>query len=202
MPDPTDQYRVPARAHSAEIKVKGSRFIAHVLPAADTATAEALYAEIKKKYYNATHNCPAWRITPDEWRYSDDGEPGGTAGKPILKEIVAADLLYTLCVVTRYFGGTKLGTGGLIRAYGEAARAALSTVPVEIKIRTRTLELRFGYELESSVRHFITRFEGKIEASDYSNGVIFRVAIPLGYAEDFIRTTGEAHLNKIEWKCL
>ena len=153
----------------------------------------------QKKYYNATHNCPAYRITADEWRYSDDGEPNGTAGKPILQEIEAADLYYTLCVVTRYFGGTKLGTGGLIRAYSEAARVALSSVPVVVKIRSTTLTLRFDYALESSVRHFIDRFEGRIEHSDYSRGVVFRAAVPESRAAAFIHAVNEAHQNKVDW---
>ncbi len=197
-PQSADTYRVPAGDFQTEIKVKGSRFIGHLRHCPDRAAAEEAYARLRKSYYNATHNCFAYRIDDTVWRYSDDGEPNGTAGKPILQEIEASGLEQVLCVVTRYFGGTKLGTGGLIRAYGEAARKALAEAPVATRTRSITLSLRFPYELESSVRHFITVHQGRISASDYSNGVLLRVDIPQSRAELFKQHIDEAHLGRVE----
>lgn len=192
-----DHYSVPAAPFEAEIKVKGSRFIAHIRPCANRETAETLYAELRKTYYNATHNCFAYRINDREWRYSDDGEPNGTAGKPILQEIEASGLEQTLCVVTRYYGGTKLGTGGLIRAYGEAARLALNGVSRKTLVHAIRFEVRFGYDLESSVRHFINRHKGLIRETDYSNGVRLTVEVPQSLAAAFERQTAEAHQNRV-----
>ncbi len=96
-----DEYFIPQAAAEAEIKVKGSKFIARIIPVLSKANAEEEYAAIKKKYYDATHNCYAYRINERQFRYSDDGEPSGTAGKPIYKVLEAAHLNEVLCVVTR-----------------------------------------------------------------------------------------------------
>ncbi|MEJ2053208.1 MAG: YigZ family protein, partial [Calditrichaceae bacterium] len=104
-----DIYLVPASTTNTEIKVKGSKFISAVFPVSSKEEAETVYADIKKKYYDATHNCFAYRINANNFRYSDDGEPNGTAGKPILQIIDNKGMNEILCVVTRYFGGTKLG---------------------------------------------------------------------------------------------
>ena len=122
-----DTYLTLREGAEAQIKVKGSRFLAEAVPVADEAVAEAALATIRKREYNATHHCTAYRIGPaaDLFRFNDDGEPSGTAGQPILRQIEGRELTNTLVVVTRYYGGTKLGTGGLIRAYGEAASLAL-----------------------------------------------------------------------------
>lgn len=174
-----DEYLVPATATEAEIKVKGSRFIARLVPAPTKETAEEIYKEIKKKYYNATHNCFAYRIDEDVFRYSDDGEPSGTAGKPILQVLESVPLYEALCVVTRYFGGTKLGTGGLIRAYAQAASEALHKCQLKTNVRTAEYRLNLPYELEPALRRLLSGFNGRIAASDYSDQVVMRVRIPL-----------------------
>jgi len=180
-----DTYQVPAESYSAEIKVKGSRFLATVVAVASVKDAEQRYAEIAKKYYDATHNCYAWRVAADTFRFSDDGEPSGTAGRPILQAIEGSELLEILVVVTRYFGGTKLGTGGLLRAYGDAAALALKDVPRKTKIRVEQIALRFDYALEKTVRHLLDNFGGRIAASDYSAGVKMEVLVPQSRIDDF-----------------
>ena len=131
-----DSYKEVSARELAEIKIKGSRFIGEVVPASSIEDAEAALGQIRKREYNATHHCWAYRlgVKGDLFRYSDDGEPSGTAGQPILRHIDGLGITNILVVVTRYYGGTKLGTGGLIRAYGEAARLVLEKSVIEEKI--------------------------------------------------------------------
>ncbi len=180
-----DDYLVPREQNQAEIKVKGSRFLCTVIPCPSREEAEAAYATIKKKYYDATHNCFAWRINDAEWRYSDDGEPSGTAGKPILQAIHGKGLNEVLCVVTRYFGGTKLGTGGLIRAYGESTAHALEETPLKIKTHWAFLKVGFEYHFENLIRRALADFGGKITDSEYSESVIMDLALPQSVADQF-----------------
>jgi len=186
-----DEYLVPAAQAQAEIKVKGSRFVARIVPALSKEAAEEIYKEIKKKYYNATHNCFAYLINKDAFRYSDDGEPSGTAGKPILQVLESVPLYESLCVVTRYFGGTKLGTGGLIRAYGQAAAQALQVCKLKTKVRAAEYRLNLPYELEPSLRRLLGRFRGEICDSEYSGLVEMRVLIPQSRAPAFEKQVGE-----------
>lgn len=180
-----DDYLVPKRKQQNEIKVKGSRFLCTVVHCISKEVAETEYAEIKKKYYDATHNCFAWRINEKEWRCSDDGEPSGTAGKPILQAIDAKGLQEVLCVVTRYFGGTKLGTGGLIRAYGDSTARALAEVPLKIKTHWAEVNIEFDYTFENLIRRRLAEFNGKITASDYNEKVKMKLVLPKSAVEKF-----------------
>lgn len=182
-----DHFKVPAETAEAEIKVKGSRFIAAVFPAATREQAEARYEQVKKKYYNATHNCLAWRIDENTFRYSDDGEPSGTAGKPILQVLDGAGLYQVLCVVTRYFGGTKLGTGGLIRAYTESAALAVNRLRVKTKIKTEALRLDFEYDQENRVRKLVSETGASILQKEYGGRVQMDVAVPRSRCNYFMR---------------
>ena len=123
-----DTYLVLDGPSTASIKIKGSRFIAEALPVSDVSEAEHALASIRKRDYDATHHCSAWRIGKkgETFRYSDDGEPNSSAGLPIFRQIEGKALTNTMVVVVRYYGGTKLGTGGLVRAYGDAAKEALN----------------------------------------------------------------------------
>ena len=180
-----DEFLVPAAPVSAEIKVKGSRFIASIVPVKSKNEAENVLADFRKKYYNATHNCFAWRIDENNFRYSDDGEPSGTAGKPIFQVLEGRALNQALCVVTRYYGGTKLGTGGLIRAYSEATAEAAGKLRIKTLVRTQRLELIFTYDLENLVRRTLTDFKGTIVDSSYSEEIKLTVAIPQSKAALF-----------------
>ena len=118
--------RVISRLRHAGEPIKGSRFVATIVPAADEATAKLALADIRAEMPDAGHHCWAWRIAlPAIERASDDGEPGGSAGRPILAQLTGRDLVDTAVIVTRFWGGTKLGVGGLVRAYGGAAGQAL-----------------------------------------------------------------------------
>ncbi len=149
----SDSYLVLAGAALAEpAKTKGSRFIGEALPAADDAAVNRALDAVRRREPQATHWCWAARLgAPGERgdgatpRTSDDGEPSGSAGIPILREIERRGLSDTLVVVTRYYGGTKLGTGGLARAYGEAAALALDDALTATRVQRVALSLRFGF---------------------------------------------------------
>ncbi len=181
-----DSYRTISRNPvSAEIKVKGSRFIAHIIRCDSREEAESEYALIRKKYYDATHNCVAWRIDADEFRFSDDGEPSGTAGRPILNAIESMEIFQVMVVVTRYFGGTKLGSGGLFRAYGDAALEGLKQAKIELKTRLKSIGLVTGYGHLKDVHHLIGKYDGRIGNEDYAGEIHLTVQIPLSRFDPF-----------------
>ena len=157
----TDVYRTLRGTSVCETKVKGSRFIAEATDVRDEAAAMAFLADVRQREPGATHHCWAYRLGTggDLFRYNDDGEPSGTAGPPILRQIDALELTNTLVVVTRYYGGTKLGTGGLLRAYGDAAAEALAAAQVVQRVVRVQLRLTFGYEDTSPARQVLSQFD-------------------------------------------
>ncbi len=189
-----DEYREPATEVSAEIKVKGSRFIARIVPVLSQDSAKEAIRVVAKEHYNATHNCTAWRIGAGEpdTRFNDDGEPNGTAGMPILRQLEGADLTNVVAVVTRYYGGTKLGTGGLARAYGDAAAAALAGVKVRTRIVRRSLRVRFDYADTSPAMHTIGQFDVTVEDSTYGDRTELKLAVRRSEAERFAEAFVEA----------
>lgn len=197
-----DTYYIPANSLETEIKVKGSKFIADIRPVQSKDEAEKMYIEIKKKYYDATHNCFAYRIDSNIFRYSDDGEPNGTAGKPILQMIDGKELFKTLCVVTRYFGGTKLGTGGLIRAYSDAAKEALNQIKILKQVKRKRIKLIFNYDLENTVRKCLNTYQGKLDRSDYTDHILMNVLIPESKTVTFKNELIELSNNSIKIEIL
>ncbi len=197
-----DEYLVPAMTANAEIKVKGSRFIAAIFHAETKESAEEQVLILKKTNYNATHNCFAYRIDGNLFRYSDDGEPSGTAGKPILQTIDGQNINEVLCVVTRYFGGTKLGTGGLIRAYSEAAAEALKQLRLKVKVRSELIRLGLHYEQENIIRNLLNEFNGKIVDSDYTDQIKMDVSIPESLRRNFVERLTEITHSTVTVKSL
>ncbi|HEX7069782.1 MAG TPA: YigZ family protein [Rhodothermales bacterium] len=190
----SDLYRTPARHAQTELREKGSRFIAEVFVVESPEEAEERIAAVRRREYAATHHCTAYRTGTDgtTFRYNDDGEPSGTAGIPILRQIDARGLTQTLVVVTRYFGGTKLGTGGLARAYGAAASEALDAAgTVEREIRT-ALRIAFAYDDTAAAMHVINRFDGRIEASEYSDRTVLTVTVRRSAVDTFQAAIVEA----------
>jgi len=153
-----DRYKTVSRQGSKEIVIKKSRFIGHAKPVATEEEAAAFIEEIKKLHWNATHNCSAYMIGErDEiQKQSDDGEPSGTAGKPILEVIRSQGLKNTAVVVTRYFGGIMLGAGGLIRAYTDGAVAAIEAAEPVVRVLHREVLVDVDYtwygKLENELR--------------------------------------------------
>lgn len=144
---------VAARVRHEPDKIKGSRHIATVVPVRDEDEIAAALAAPKKEFHKANHHAYAWRLgaARERFHYSDDGEPSGSAGKPILQQIDRLELTRVLVVVSRIFGGTKLGTGGLVRAYGGAARAALERAEIVEHVLTATIAVEHDYDQAGAV---------------------------------------------------
>ena len=172
-----DFYYTVSGSASREIKVKGSRFIATLEAVAERTAAESFIRNIRKIYHDASHNGFAYRIDDSVYRYSDDGEPSGTAGKPILDMIDKYRLMKTALVVTRYFGGTKLGTGGLIRAYSSSAESLIENTGRVKKPNFKSLHIRYPYEMTSKIQHLVQRYNGRIEQESDAWGIIARIEI-------------------------
>ena len=152
-----DSYKVVTTPGERLYKEKGSKFFAEAFPVHSEAEVKAKVAEIKKKYFDAKHHCYAFIIGPDKscYRSSDDGEPSGTAGKPILNQILSKDLTNVCVVVTRYFGGQLLGVPGLINAYKTSAREALDNCGVMEKTVDEVYSVSFGYPLLNEVMRIL-----------------------------------------------
>ncbi|MBS7357238.1 MAG: YigZ family protein [Bacteroidales bacterium] len=152
-----DSYKVVTTPGEGLYKEKGSKFFAEAFPVHSEAEVKAKVAEIKKKYFDAKHHCYAFIIGPDKscYRSSDDGEPSGTAGKPILNQILSKDLTNVCVAVTRYFGGQLLGVPGLINAYKTSAREALDNCGVMEKTVDEVYSVSFGYPLLNEVMRIL-----------------------------------------------
>ena len=185
--DMTESYKTVSGEGEAEIVEKKSRFIAHVFPVESESEALEQIEKTKKKYWDARHNCYAYVIGIDGklQRYSDDGEPQGTAGRPMLELLERAGLDGALVAVTRYFGGILLGTGGLYRAYSGAAAEALSDAGSVVMRKYALMRAEFGYDewarTEKSLRPDICRIIG----CEYSSSVTVSAAVTPEGAERF-----------------
>ncbi|GAB4247130.1 MAG: YigZ family protein [Ekhidna sp.] len=157
-------------------KEKGSKFLAFAYPVKDEAEISQLLEELRSKYHDARHHCYAWMLGMSErnWRANDDGEPSHSAGDPILGQIKSFDLTNVLVVVVRYFGGTKLGVGGLIHAYKTAAEEALSkTQKIEI-FEMVPIQIHFGYEEMSVAERLISQFEIDVAERDFRESCLIQ----------------------------
>lgn len=164
-----DLYKTIQSKSEGLYKEKGSKFIAFAYPMSSEETIKTEIAELRKRYHDARHHCFAWRLGADLERYrvNDDGEPSGSAGKPIYGQIQLRELTDVLVVVIRYFGGTLLGVGGLINAYRSAASDALDQSGiVELKVTGR-LKLEFGYSQMNSVMRVIKDFQLEFEDQQF-----------------------------------
>lgn len=168
------------RGGTGEITEKKSRFIATVLPVRSEKEAADFIESIKKKYWDARHNCFAYVIGSQQeiQRYSDDGEPGGTAGKPMLEVLLGEDIHDTAVVVTRYFGGTLLGTGGLVRAYQGAAKKGLSASVMIEKIRGRKVCLKTDYADLGKIQYILGENKIAVLDSVYTEKVELDLLVP------------------------
>lgn len=173
---------------TGEYEEKRSRFIGEIFPAADEAAARSYIERTRKKYPDARHHCWAWVLPDGAYRWSDDGEPGGTAGAPMLEVLRGADVYGVVCVVTRYFGGTLLGSGGLVRAYSKAAALALADAGTEEDPETTELTMTCRWESLDRVHRLIREYGGTLLGSDYDaspDGPTLRAELPAKDAEAF-----------------
>ena len=169
-----DTYKMIAAPTEALFKDRGSRFISLAYPVKNEEDAKTIIAEIKKKYYDATHHCYAYSIghigSPCT-RLNDDGEPSGTAARPIYGQILSFDLKNILVVVVRYFGGTKLGVSGLINAYKEATREVLAVAKIEEHKIKEIHTVEFDYALMNTVMQTLKHPAASIKNNDYCNNL-------------------------------
>lgn len=172
------EYRTIAADVQAEFVERKSRFIGSAFPLADEPSAQAKIAELKTRYWDASHNVFAYCLRDRQIRrYSDDGEPQGTAGIPVLEVLTKANLTDLLVVVTRYFGGTLLGAGGLVRAYSHCAKLAVEAAGLKIMRLCTVLELNFPYPLYGKINNRLPAFGARVLESDFGEAVRLRLLI-------------------------
>lgn len=173
-------YRVPASESSAELRERGSRFLALVAPVADEAAAKHYLATVRAAHANATHHCWAWRVGwPSRERSSDAGEPAGTAGEPILRVLRGTGLTDVLAVVVRWFGGTKLGKGGLARAYAGATRLAVDSLDVALVEPAVLLAVTAPYGRLGAVKRLVHPPQVELVGEEYGeeSRLVLRVVV-------------------------
>jgi uncharacterized YigZ family protein len=170
----SDTYKTIEKEASGLFKDRGSRFIALAIPVSGQEEIKARLEELRKEYHDARHHCYAWVLTPDRqaWRVNDDGEPSGTAGKPILGQINSRELTNIIVVVIRYFGGTLLGVSGLINAYRSAAADALDNAEIVERHLTETWLITFPYEAMNDVMRVLKEEGCSQSAHDYSDNMV------------------------------
>jgi len=179
------EYYIPAGPGEAEYDEKRSRFLGHVRCVDNEEDAKNFIAEMKKKYYDARHNCWCYIIKDGAVRYSDDSEPQGTAGIPMLEVFKREGIENVVCVVTRYFGGVLLGAGGLLRAYTKAAKDSLDAAGVSVVRRWIAVDVPCTYALMERLKNEIAAFDGLIEDTVYDANVVLKVLLPEEKKDEF-----------------
>ena len=197
----TEEYLIPAGETETEIIVQKSRFIASINHAFSVDEARTYIKSIQQRYPDATHHVPAFLIghgASVTAHCSDDGEPSGTAGRPILAVLQGSDLGDVVVVVTRYYGGINLGTGGLVRAYSLAAKEALLILPLAKKITTLVISLKMDYHWFEQVKLLLEKFEGKIMERKFAEHVYLGVMIIESIYPDLIQALSSLSHDTIQ----
>ena len=179
------EYYIPTRESEATFVEKRSEFIGHVWRVESEEEARAHIEATKKKHYDARHNCWCYIIRGGAVRYSDDGEPQGTAGQPMLNVFQREGVENVCCVVTRYFGGILLGAGGLVRAYTQSAKDALDAAGISVVRRWVAMEVPCSYAMFERARLEVAAFGGVVEDVDYGADVVLSALLPEERAEEF-----------------
>jgi len=196
-----DCFLTIARPCDAVLTVKGSRFLARVAPVVSVARAESIIEEIRCQHRDATHHCHAFRVgySGDRIeRLSDAGEPSGTAGRPILEAMQSKKVWDAVTVITRYFGGVKLGTGGLKRAYRAVADAALSEAILISREVTSIYTLRFEHGLTGAVYRVAHEFKGIVTSTDFGSRVRMGITVKQSDGPSFCRRLADAGHGAVE----
>jgi uncharacterized YigZ family protein len=199
---------IPAGPARTEIRASNSRFIASAAPSATVAAARAFIAGVRAEMPDASHHVYAYIIghgATTTLSMTDDGEPPGTAGRPVMAVLRGSGLGDVVLVITRYFGGTLLGTGGLVHAYGDAAKAVLAILPRAEKIERRELTVTLPYAAYEPARRLVTAHAGSILDEIFAADVSLRVSLPLAEAAAFAAeiaqaTAGQAHIDAADDK--
>ncbi|OKJ70090.1 YigZ family protein [Streptomyces sp. CB02460] len=197
-----EEYRTVARAGVHESEINRSRFICALAPAATEEEAQEFIARVRREHPTATHNCYAYVIGADSsvQKASDDGEPGGTAGVPMLQMLTRREVCYAVAVVTRYYGGVKLGAGGLIRAYGGVVGEALDALGTRTRRRFRLATVTVGHQRAGRLENELRATGRTVREVRYGADVTIEIALPDADVEAFRRwladaTAGEARVE-------
>ena len=200
---PSDEYLTIRSLVRAKTKVEGSIFIATAIPVDSEEETKSSIQKICKEFFDATHNCFAYRIKSGEKeseRFSDAGEPRGTAGTPILSAIQSENLFCVLVVVTRYFGGVKLGTGGLSRAYRQSAQGALQEADKVTKLITGEIDLAYPPGATGKVNQILTKYGVRFKNQGYENGPTARVEVRKSLLDELKKALIEVTNGQIRFK--
>ena len=193
-----DEYLVPTQFGEAEFIEKKSRFIGRIWPVETEEEALARIQEMKKRHYDATHNCWAYILRDGPVRFSDDGEPGGTAGMPMLQVLQREELYNVVCVVTRYFGGILLGAGGLVRAYTRGAKIAVDAAGKSVKRVWTAFYVPCPYPYYERVKLLIASFGGVVRKTDFGAEVELEVLVPEKSGAPFLDALTELSAGTVE----
>lgn len=190
-----DTYKTVVGNAETIIRERSSKFLALSYHVTSPEEVRDIMEPLRKKFYDATHHCYAYRIgyRGEEWRANDDGEPSGTAGKPILGQLLSRDITNCLVVVVRWFGGTKLGVAGLIETYREVTAAVLDVSKVEERTIDRIVTVRYPFESMNGVMKVVKAMEPKILEQAFDNMCTMKMAVRLSAAEELL-----ARLDKVE----
>lgn len=192
-------YNTIERPAMAEVKERGSRFIAYAFPVATVEEFKKQLDGLKKDHPKASHHCFAYRLGLDKnlYRVSDDGEPSGTAGKPILGQIDSKELTDTLIVVVRYFGGTLLGVPGLIQAYKSAAIMALQLTPIIQRPIEVSYEIHFDYTKMNDVMMVVKQMNCTVQSQEMNLFCVLKVGIPKSKLDETLYRLGDLHTVEV-----
>lgn len=192
-----DTIKTIENEYRASIKEKGSEFIAYAFPVCDEESFKARIFEIKKEHFNARHHCFAYRIDEKNFKYSDDGEPNGTAGIRILNAIDHFELVYVGVVVVRYFGGIKLGVGPLGRVYYSSGNEVLSVSEIKNKEMYRTGKVEFDFNSQSQIYNLLNNYDVKIDDTYYSENVAITFRVKNKVANKLLDSIKENLYNSV-----
>ncbi len=175
----SDEYKTIAKPSQGSFREKGSKFLAFAIPASSEQEVKQQLEALRKQYYDATHHCYAYVLGFDKsaYRINDDGEPSGTAGRPIYGQLLSADLTNTLIVVVRYYGGTNLGVPGLINAYKTSALEAINNATILTKIVKEIYEIQYPYEVMNDVMKIIKDEILEVINNEFGMKCVIRLAI-------------------------
>ena len=195
------RYPIPAASVRFQETISRSRFITTVAAVATPEQAHGLVAEVRAEFPDASHHCFAYVAGPPgstaQIGMSDDGEPGGTAGRPMLAVLLGSGVGDVAAVVTRYFGGTKLGTGGLVRAYGGGVKAALAQLPLREKVTLRALKLSGAYHWISALDRLLPSYEAQVDERSFDADVNWQISVPAERCDALVQALTELSRGEI-----
>ncbi|MBK3390060.1 YigZ family protein [Streptomyces sp. DEF1AK] len=197
-----DEYRTVAREGVHETEINRSRFLCTLAPAATEEEAQAVIARVRRAHADATHNCYAYVIGADAsvQKAADDGEPGGTAGVPMLQMLLRRDIRYAVAVVTRYYGGVKLGAGGLIRAYGGSVGEALDALGTRTRRRFRLASVTVGHERAGRLQNDLRAAGRTLRDVHYGERVTLDIGLPDAEVDAFRSWLADATAGEAEFR--